>query len=107
MGIDSHIWIVTTQFISAHLILIDIWQGPFFLFFIYSVPLSIYPLYIFTHKTNPEDIDRSYYLVTECTKCNKCKKGFVSWSPDILNQLNPGHKARFPAVLTYRPVSLK
>ena len=40
----------------AHLILIDIWQGPFFLFFIYSVPLSIYPLYIFTHKTNPEDI---------------------------------------------------
>ena len=53
------------------------------------------------------DIDRSYYLVTECTKCNKCKKGFVSWSPVILNQLNPGHKAHFPAVLTYRSVSLK
>ncbi|XP_072563185.1 uncharacterized protein [Paramormyrops kingsleyae] len=48
------------------------------------------------------DIDGWYFMATEYLECRLCKKKVAGWSQDILGQLDPAHRAQFPAVLTYR-----
>ncbi len=48
------------------------------------------------------DVSSSYFMATEYLECGSCKKTFISWSKDVISQLDPGHRAQFPAVLTYR-----
>ncbi|KAJ8007961.1 hypothetical protein DPEC_G00099780 [Dallia pectoralis] len=48
------------------------------------------------------DLDGWYFMGTEYLECSKCKKKWASWSLDVLNQLDPSHRAKFPAILTYR-----
>ncbi|KAJ7983774.1 hypothetical protein DPEC_G00371500, partial [Dallia pectoralis] len=48
------------------------------------------------------DLDGWYFMGTEYLECSRCKKKWASWSLDVLNQLDPSHRAKFPAILTYR-----
>lgn len=47
-----------------------------------------------------------YFMVTEYLECYSCRKKVAGWSQDILDQLDPIHREKFPAVLTYRLVEL-
>lgn len=40
-------------------------------------------------------IDSRYYL-----QCSKCMFNVCSWGTEVLSQLDPAHRNRFPAVLT-------
>ena len=57
---------------------------------------------LYNHVCNVVDVSSKYYLATEYLECRSCKKTYISWSQDILNQLDAGHRAQFPAVLTYK-----
>ena len=46
------------------------------------------------------DMDSRYYLVGECLRCSKCRQPQCPWNSDLLNQLDPSHRAIFPAVLS-------
>ena len=46
------------------------------------------------------DFDSRYYLVGECLRCNKCGQPQCPWNTELLKQLDPSHRAIFPAVLT-------
>jgi hypothetical protein len=47
------------------------------------------------------DLDSRYYLVgLDNPKCSKCSLPVCPWSQDVLEQLDPSHRNRFPAVLT-------
>ncbi|XP_048848221.1 uncharacterized protein LOC125718410 isoform X2 [Brienomyrus brachyistius] len=48
------------------------------------------------------DIDGWYFMATEYLECRLCKKKVAGWSRDVLEQLDPAHRAEFPAILTYR-----
>lgn len=48
------------------------------------------------------DIDCRYYLVTQYLECPACKKTYLSYSKDILKQLDPGHRLQFPAILSHK-----
>ena len=48
------------------------------------------------------DTDCQYYMAAEYLECRACKKTYISWSQDILKQLDPGHRLQFPAILTYK-----
>ncbi|XP_049326002.1 uncharacterized protein LOC103025680 [Astyanax mexicanus] len=48
------------------------------------------------------DLDSWYYMATEYLECRRCRKKVAAWSQDVLEQLDPAHRARFPAILTYR-----
>ena len=51
------------------------------------------------------DTDCRYYLLTEYLACSRCKDPtptYMGWSPDVLNQLDSGHKLLFPAILTHK-----
>ncbi|KAL6473026.1 hypothetical protein MHYP_G00192340 [Metynnis hypsauchen] len=48
------------------------------------------------------DIDGWYFMATEYLECHRCRKKVAGWSLDILEQLDPAHRAMFPAILTYR-----
>jgi len=52
------------------------------------------------------DIDSYYSMASEYLECTKCKKRYISWSDDILQQLDLAHQRLFPAVLTYRYVTM-
>nr|XP_043909248.1 uncharacterized protein LOC122786817 [Solea senegalensis] len=56
------------------------------------------------YKTVRRVLDRSgwYFMATECLECPACHKKIVSWSRDILDQLDVAHREQFPAVLTYK-----
>ncbi|KAL6473039.1 hypothetical protein MHYP_G00192270 [Metynnis hypsauchen] len=41
-------------------------------------------------------------MATEYLECHRCRKKVAGWSLDILEQLDPAHRAMFPAILTYR-----
>ena len=41
-------------------------------------------------------------MVTEDLECRWWSKTYISWSQDILSQLDAGHHCQFPTVLTYR-----
>eukprot|EP00057_Strongylocentrotus_purpuratus_P014295 XP_011668769.1 PREDICTED: uncharacterized protein LOC105440394 [Strongylocentrotus purpuratus] len=47
------------------------------------------------------DIDGWYNMASEYLECKTCKKKYISWSNEILKQLDVGHRVQFPAVLTY------
>ncbi|KAL6475704.1 hypothetical protein MHYP_G00167440 [Metynnis hypsauchen] len=40
-------------------------------------------------------------MATEYLECHLCRKKVAGWSQDILEQLDPAHRAMFPAILTY------
>ena len=46
------------------------------------------------------DFDSRYYMVGECLRCSSCKLPICPWSPDLLKQLDPCHRAIFPATLS-------
>jgi len=48
------------------------------------------------------DVDGFYNLASEYLECTSCKGRYISWSDDILRQLDVGHRRLFPAILTYR-----
>ena len=48
------------------------------------------------------DIDSYYNLVAEYLECKACKRKVISWSPEIVKQLDVGHQAQFPVILTYQ-----
>ncbi|KAL6487611.1 hypothetical protein MHYP_G00042370 [Metynnis hypsauchen] len=48
------------------------------------------------------DIDGWYFMATEYLECHRCRKKVAGWSQDILEQLDPAHRAMFPGILTSR-----
>nr|XP_043888296.1 uncharacterized protein LOC122773585 [Solea senegalensis] len=56
------------------------------------------------YKTVRRVLDMSgwYFMATEYLECPACHKKIVSWSRDILDQLDLAHRDQFPAVLTYK-----
>ncbi|KAK0140599.1 hypothetical protein N1851_022414 [Merluccius polli] len=40
-------------------------------------------------------------MATEYLECRRCKKKVAAWSQEIVGQLGEGHRALFPAILTY------
>lgn len=45
----------------------------------------------------------NYFMVAEYLACGKgCKRKVISWSADILGQLDVGHRSQFPAILTLK-----
>ena len=43
-----------------------------------------------------------YNMASEYLECTGCKKRYISWSDTVLSQLSLRHRAKFPAILTYR-----
>jgi len=52
------------------------------------------------------DIDRFYNLVTETLICSKCRRSYLSWNREILEQLDMAHRSEFRVILTRRYVAL-
>ena len=48
------------------------------------------------------DIDSYYNLASEYLECKACKRKVIRWSPEIVNHLDIGHRAKFPVILTYQ-----
>ena len=48
------------------------------------------------------DIDSWYFMATEYLECSRCQRKVVGWSQEVMDQLEPGQLAQFPAVLTYK-----
>lgn len=48
------------------------------------------------------DIDGFYILAGEYLHCARCRKNQISWSPSILDQLDPGTRSRFPVQVLYK-----
>ncbi|KAI9525194.1 hypothetical protein NQZ68_009402 [Dissostichus eleginoides] len=56
---------------------------------------------IYTKVREVIDLDSRYYLVGgDYPRCSKCMIPVCPWSTDLLVQLDPAHRNRFPAVLT-------
>ncbi|CAL8292404.1 unnamed protein product [Arctogadus glacialis] len=47
-------------------------------------------------------VSGSYYLVAEYLACKSCKMKVISWSHNIVSQLDIGHRLHFPCLLTYK-----
>ncbi|CAM4637419.1 unnamed protein product [Leuciscus chuanchicus] len=45
------------------------------------------------------NVERSYFMASECLVCVKCKREVISWSHDIVSQLDIGHRVQFPCIL--------
>ncbi|KAH3815493.1 hypothetical protein DPMN_144016 [Dreissena polymorpha] len=39
-------------------------------------------------------------MASEYLQCTDCKRKVISWSHDILSQLDVGHRVQFPCILT-------
>ncbi|KAL7851275.1 hypothetical protein AOLI_G00216310 [Acnodon oligacanthus] len=52
------------------------------------------------------NINGWYFLATEYLEGHQCQKKVAGWSQDILEQLDPAHRAMFPAILTYRDLAV-
>ncbi|CAM4570339.1 unnamed protein product [Leuciscus chuanchicus] len=48
------------------------------------------------------DIDGWYLMATEYLECCRCKRKVAAWSQEVVGQLGEGHRALFPAILTYK-----
>ena len=48
------------------------------------------------------DIDSDYNLVAEYLECRCCARKVISWSPEIVKQLDTGHQVQFPVLLNYQ-----
>ena len=56
---------------------------------------------IYTKVREVIDLDSRYYFVGgDYPRCSKCMIPVCPWSTDVLVQLDPAHRNRFPAVLT-------
>ncbi|KAF4070239.1 hypothetical protein AMELA_G00292060 [Ameiurus melas] len=56
---------------------------------------------IYTKVREVIDIDSRYYLIGAVyPRCSKCMIPVCPWSMEILRQLDPSHRNKFPAVLT-------
>ena len=56
---------------------------------------------IYTKVREVIDVDNRYYLVGgDYPRCSKCMIPVCPWSSEILQQLDPSHRNKFPAVLT-------
>ncbi|XP_016305120.1 uncharacterized protein LOC107660364 [Sinocyclocheilus anshuiensis] len=41
-----------------------------------------------------------YFVASEYLACQKCKRKVISWSHDLVSQLDIGHRVQFPCILT-------
>lgn len=48
------------------------------------------------------DIDGWYLMATEYLECRRCQRKVAGWSQEVMEQLEPGHRCQFPALLTYQ-----
>ncbi|CAL8325140.1 unnamed protein product [Gadus morhua 'NCC'] len=48
------------------------------------------------------DIDGWYLMATEYLECRRCRRKVAAWSQEVVRQLGEGHRALFPAILTYK-----
>lgn len=48
------------------------------------------------------DIDSDYNLVAEYLECRCCARKVISWSSEIVKQLDTGHQVQFPVLLNYQ-----
>ena len=48
------------------------------------------------------DIDGMYNMIGEVYQCSLCKRKYLSWSQEIIAQLDISHRLQFPAILTYK-----
>ncbi|RXN26736.1 Carboxyl-terminal PDZ ligand of neuronal nitric oxide synthase [Labeo rohita] len=56
---------------------------------------------IYTKVREVIDIDTKYYIIgADYPRCSKCMVPVCPWSSEILKQLDPSHRNKFPAVLT-------
>ncbi|RXN02313.1 Carboxyl-terminal PDZ ligand of neuronal nitric oxide synthase [Labeo rohita] len=56
---------------------------------------------IYTKVREVIDVDSRYYLIgADYPRCSKCMIPVCPWSSEILKQLDPSHRNKFPAVLT-------
>ena len=56
---------------------------------------------IYTKVREVIDVDSRYYLIGgDYPRCSKCMIPVCPWSSEILQQLDPSHRNKFPAVLT-------
>jgi len=46
------------------------------------------------------DVKTSYFMASEYLSCRKCKRKVISWSFDIISQLDISHRLQFPCILT-------
>ncbi|XP_016388323.1 uncharacterized protein LOC107724059 [Sinocyclocheilus rhinocerous] len=45
------------------------------------------------------DMEGSYFMASERLVCGKCKRKWISWSHDVVSQLDIGHRVQFPCIL--------
>ncbi|OWF48229.1 hypothetical protein KP79_PYT01220 [Mizuhopecten yessoensis] len=48
------------------------------------------------------DVSSFYLIASEDLQCTRCKRKVVSWSHNIVEQLDIGHRVQFPCLLTGR-----
>ncbi|KAL2082466.1 hypothetical protein ACEWY4_022284 [Coilia grayii] len=48
------------------------------------------------------DIDGWYLMATEYLESRQCQRKVAGWSQEVMDQLKPGHRCQFPALLTYQ-----
>jgi hypothetical protein len=48
------------------------------------------------------DVDCFYFIGAEYLECKTCRKCYISWSKEVMDQLDLGHAMQFPATLTHR-----
>lgn len=45
-------------------------------------------------------LGKTYFVASEYLACRRCKRKVISWSHDIVSQLDIGHRVQFPCILT-------
>ncbi|RVE55461.1 hypothetical protein OJAV_G00236090 [Oryzias javanicus] len=45
-------------------------------------------------------LEITYFVASEYLFCKRCKRKVISWSHDIVSQLDVGHRVQFPCILT-------
>ncbi|MEQ2245853.1 hypothetical protein ILYODFUR_032213, partial [Ilyodon furcidens] len=56
---------------------------------------------IYTKVRKVIDLDSRYYLIgADYPRCSKCMIPVCPWSTEVLSQLDPAHRNKFPAILT-------
>ena len=55
---------------------------------------------IYTIAREVIDLNWKYYMVGEYLRCSKCRQPQCPWRTELLDQLSPAQRLRFPAILT-------
>ncbi|KAK5934712.1 hypothetical protein CgunFtcFv8_015082 [Champsocephalus gunnari] len=45
-------------------------------------------------------VGKMYFVASESLACRRCKRTLISWSHDLVSQLDIGHRVQFPCILT-------